>query len=268
MIQQLSGVAISKDLATASKADPEPISKTLLGIAATVAGFFGAAHLKAVAKEGQALNVATPTFISEVQQVMDALNQGAISEQQAIIYLQQSQSDFEAGVKGVIKDNGKCFHGCNVSGSTYTWQDQHGADLNNANPVAGTKVANKATVGFKTHCCNSGSVCNGPCCIRCGLVVPTVENLTMIIQAGGGSYTIPPSSANAANKATPPIPLSYMRPSIATTIDRSILGALGLGGSSSGSTPGSGSILGGSSSNSLLIFGALGVLVLLLLVRK
>lgn len=206
------GAVVSKDLQAFSKADPEPISSTIAGIAATVAAFFGAHHAAAIAKEGQTLNAATPTFLQAVQEVMSALSQGAISESDAISYLHQSQADFETAVKPIIKDNGKCIPGCEVNGSSYL-----------------------TSTGTKTHCCSTGSSCNGPCCIRCGLVIPTVENLTAIIQAGGGSFTIPNTDSHGANKATPAIPIAYTRASVLTTVDREIAGVFGSFGSLSSS---------------------------------
>lgn len=227
---------IASGLGFGAKVDPEPISKALLAVGAVVAGLFGAAHTKAVLKEGQTLNSATPTFLGEVQATMSALSQGAITEDQAISYLQQAQVDFETAVKPIIKDNGKCIPGCYIE---------------NGNQYIGPNGG--------THCCSTGSSCNGPCCIRCGLVIPTVDNLISIIQAGGGGWTIPATVANAANKATPAVAITYTRASTLTQIDRSVLGALGLGSST-----------GTSGSNSTFLFVALGLGAFLLfaLLRK
>ena len=64
-------------------------------------------------------------------------------------------------------------------------------------------------VSTQPECCNTSGTCNAACCIGCYLVEPTVSALTSIIQAGGGSFTIPSSQNNGSIAGTPAIPLSY-----------------------------------------------------------
>lgn len=191
---------ITGGLTAAANHDPEPISRGILTLGAEIAGVFTQAHQAAMKREGATLNAATPTFIKELQYTFDALNQGAISEGQALDYLRQAQADYELTTQGVRHDNGQCVPGCAYDGRSY------GA----------------------THCCSTGSSCNAACCIRCGLVVPAVENLSAIVKAGGGRYTIAPFPTNGYIQGTPAVSFSYLRMGAGSMLLHDLFSRLGL----------------------------------------
>lgn len=173
----------------------------LAAVASSLISIFGAAHSAAVAKEASTINAALPTFVADVKAVMVAANEGAISESQALNYLGQAQSNYETTVSGIIKDNGECIEGCYLTnGSNY----------------------------MGTHCCNSGSSCNAACCLRCGIVVPTVENLSAIINNGSGSWTIPGSSNNGSIQGTAPLAIAYSKPNPINFIEGAITGKVSI----------------------------------------
>lgn len=191
---------ITGGLAAAAAHDPEPISKGVLTIATKISSFFTQHHQDAMKREGITLNNATPSFLQGVQYVFDGLNQGAISQSQAVEYLKQLQADYESTTSSVRRDNGQCIPGCSYDGHSYG----------------------------STHCCNSGSQCNAACCIRCGLVVPAVKNLTALIAAGGGRYTVAPFPTNGYIKGTPAVTFTYMPPNSGSVAVQGLFARLGL----------------------------------------
>lgn len=210
----------TQTLAKASQLDPEPISKSILGIAAQVVGLFSAAHQAALAREASTLNNATPTFIQEVQAAMSALSDGAISQSQAIAYLQQAQSDYYATVGGIIKKGGPCVAKCVI-----------GAQSNIGKP--------EGWISTEPICCNNSGTCNAACCIGCYLIEPTVAALTEIIKEGTGTYTIPSSQSNGAIKGTPLVTITYSGSSVLNSIGSltgTIEGVLGIGSTSTKGT--------------------------------
>lgn len=205
---------ITTGLSSAAKATAQvPIAGQILGIAASISGLFTADHAAAVAKEAQTINQAMPTFLNEVEQTMAALNEGAITEQEAISDLQEAQSIYETTVAGIIQDDGTCFAGCILtSGNVYTWPNQSALSQFNGSSAAGGQLALKkglATINETTHCCNSGATCNAACCLRCGIVLPTVNGLTRIINSGGGTFVVPASADNGAIQGTPSVTITY-----------------------------------------------------------
>jgi hypothetical protein len=142
-------------------------------------------HNAALQKEAASLNSGTPQFNVTIQQIMSALNAGQISPTAAIAALQQAQTAYYSTVSGIIKKSGTC-----------------------------TTAANGLDAGSVDHynCATTKDPCNAACCIGCGVVEPTVRNLTAIIQAGGGTYMVPATPANKDNPgigATPSFALSY-----------------------------------------------------------
>lgn len=142
-----------------------------------IVSLFTASHAQAVAQEGQTMNQATPNFLNTVQQIMSALNAGQISPTAAISALQSAQSAYYSAVASIIHKGGACTPA------------PHGLAL--------------------TGCCNSSSTCNAACCVGCCVIEPAVLNITEIIQAGGGSWTIPSTQNNGAIAGTPSVTVSY-----------------------------------------------------------
>lgn len=150
-----------------------------------IGGLLASHHTAALQKEAASLNSGTPQFIVTIQQIMSSLNAGQISPTAAIAALQQAQTAYYSSVSGIIKKSGTC-----------------------------TVAANGLDAGSVDHynCAITKDPCNAACCIGCGVVEPTVRNLTAIIQAGGGTYMVPATPANKDNPgigATPSFALSY-----------------------------------------------------------
>lgn len=177
------------------------VGQTLASIASSVTSLFSQAHAAAVAKEASTINAALPTFVADVVAVMNAANEGAITQAAAQNYLSQAQGNYETTVSGIIKDNGECIPGCY---------------LTNGSNYAGT------------HCCNSGSSCNAACCLRCGVVVPTVLQLKAILSSGKGSWTIPGSANNGSIKGTAPTLINFSQPTPINFIEGAITGKVSI----------------------------------------
>lgn len=145
-------------------------------------GLFGKHHQEAVIKEGQTLNVNSPNFLVAVQDAINALNAGQISESAAISALNQAQDSYYSSVSGIIKKGGPCTYPCGPG----DYHDKYG-------------------------CCNKSGKCNAACCIGCNIIEPAVKEITKIIQAGGGSYTVPATPDHGAIAGTPSFTVSYTR---------------------------------------------------------
>jgi len=170
------------------------------GILSSIAGLFGAAHTAALAKEASYLNAAVPNFVQQCQQVFQALNAGAISESDAIGYLQQAQQIYYTAVSGIIRKNHACDSTCGYQGGV------------------------NANAGSAVHCCDTeASTCNAACCLGCILVEPTVIHLTAIIAQHGGTYVIPSTPQNGQIGNTPAVQITYA-PSVIAQVTTATLG--------------------------------------------
>jgi hypothetical protein len=200
-----------------------PVAGPALAAAAKVlTSIFAASHAAAVAKEASTINSALPTFVDDVVAVMTDANSGAITAAEAVSYLTQAQTNYETTVADIIQDDGTCFLGCALnSGSDYTWSAAGAAEFNGSSQPGGQVALGKgtATAGETTHCCNSGATCNAACCLRCGIVVPTVLNLTAILNAGAGTWEIPASAANGSIQGTSAVTIEYSAPTVLTGIE-------------------------------------------------
>lgn len=183
------------------------IGGAILAIGAKIASVFGADHAKAIAKEANTLNASTPSFLNACIGVMNQLSAGEIDSSAAILGLQAAQSSYYSSVAGIIKKGGTCTSSVN------------GLD-------AGTKD--------KYNCAISRDPCNAACCLGCDNIEPVVRHLTAIINAGGGTYTIPATTANGKIAATPAYTVTYTAPSALTMIDRKLLAALHLSDTATG----------------------------------
>lgn len=173
---------------TAKATSSIPIVGQITGIAAQIAGIFTADHTAAVAKEATTLNTAIPTFTNAVEQTMAALNEGAISESEAISYLNQAQSNYYTTVSAIIKKGGSCDSQCVIGG---------GAPRTDG----GTNTS--------PNCCNTSGTCNASCCIGCSIVEPTIAGLIKAIQSGGGTVVIASTQDNGAIQGTPRVVITY-----------------------------------------------------------
>ena len=144
-----------------------------------IGGLFTKHHAEAVAKEGQTLNLNTPNFLNAVVDTMNALNGGQISESDAMSRLDAAQSTYYSSVSGIIKKSGQC------------------------KPDA-------ADHGDRLHT-DGMSTCNAACSIGCRIIEPAIYNIKKLIQAGGGSYTVPETPNNGAIAGTPSFTVSYSR---------------------------------------------------------
>ena len=181
---------VSTGLSATAKATASiPVVGQIAGIAAQIAGLFTASHAAAVAQEAQTINTALPTFLDDVEQTMADLNEGGISEQQAISYLQEAQTNYYLTVAGIIKKGGPC----KTPNLTSTVGNDQCPIYNNS---------------LWRDCASAGS-CNASCAVGCGMVEPTVIYLTKIINSGGGTFTVPSSPDNGAIQGTPSITITY-----------------------------------------------------------
>ncbi len=193
---------ITSGIGTALKHDPDPtgISQSVLGVADQISGLFTQAHQAALAKEANTLNNATPTFITQVEQVVTALNQGGITETEAISYLQQAQSIYYETVSTIIR--GRWVY----AGSQFpepTWSDSY---QNRSGPF-GSKNPNPDS--------HAPDPCNAACVVGHYFIERTVVGLTRIIKAGGGTITIEASPQNGQIRGTPSVTITYVRYSTA-----------------------------------------------------
>jgi hypothetical protein len=193
---------------TAKATSAIPVVGQLAGLAASIAGIFTAGHAAAVAKEASTLNTATPTWLNDIEQTMIALNQGAITPSQAIAYIQQAQSDYYTTVAGIIRKGGPCATQCTIGAQSAAGKPQ-------------------GWISTSPVCCNTSGTCNASCCIGCYMVEPTTAALVRIINAGGGSWTVPSSQNNGAIAGTPLVKLTYTAP-VAVAPVTGLLQTLGL----------------------------------------
>lgn len=186
----------------ASQVAESTANTALPGVGSAIAeieSIFSADHAAAVAKEAKTLNNATPTFLSEVSKVMSAAQSGQLTPAQAIQYLQQAQSIYYTTVSGIIKKGGPCVASCVIGGESNSGQP---AGWVSTSPI----------------CCNNSGTCNASCCIGCYIVEPTVAQLTAILNAGEGTFTIPSSQQNGQITATPVITITYRASAVNTVL--------------------------------------------------
>lgn len=84
-------------------ADPEPISKAVIGIAAKIIGIFGANHAAAVQAERKGLCTAMLQYNQFADAMERAISQGAISVPDAIGQLQQVCSSLRSSLSNIVK---------------------------------------------------------------------------------------------------------------------------------------------------------------------
>jgi hypothetical protein len=249
------GVQTEENLAVTAISAIPVVGQILGPILGTVLGFIGASHAAAVAKEGAVLNSATPNFLSTVIQTMTALNNGQISESQAIANLSKAQATYESAVSGIIKEDGGC--------RPPNFSNPVKAVAGNGTSISGELGTNGQCTVYDTALwknCAQGSHCNASCAIDCGMVKSTVLALTAIIQTGVGSYTIPATPNNGAIAGTNEITLSYQRPNILEVIDRDVLKDFHLSSSVTGGSNVVGNV------ELAAIFGVAGIVFLFIIV--
>jgi hypothetical protein len=180
------------DAAKATAAVPV-VGQVIAGLA-SIAGLFTSSHAAAVKQESQVLSGAAPQFVSTVEQIMAAVNQGMMTPAQATAALDKAQTDYYSAVSSIIKKSGSCKPPtyaqtntdptkCFIYGGTQFWKD-----------------------------CATGSDCNAACGVACSLVEPTVASLKRIIQQGSGTYVIPafsPAASSLVGAATPQVTIVY-----------------------------------------------------------
>jgi hypothetical protein len=189
--ETLTDTSVQGGITAAAKATASvPIVGQLTGAAAAIAGIFTASHTAAVAKEAETINSALPTFLSDVEDTMAGLNEGALTPAQAIAYLQEAQTNYYTTVSGIIKKGGPC-------------------KTPNLGSTAGNDQCPIYNNSLWKDCASAGD-CNASCAVGCGMVEPTVIYLTKIINAGGGTYTVPSSPDNGAIQGTPSITITYV----------------------------------------------------------
>lgn len=206
------------------------VGPILSQVANAVLGAFSSAHATAVKKEATVLNQALPTFILTCETIIEEMEKGRITEADALAALANAQTAYESAVSSIISDNGTCFAGCLLTGgSTYTWPNQAAINaFNGSNGPGGQLTLKKglATIMETTHCCNSGTTCNAACCLRCGVVIPTVNALASMIANGSGTWVIPATATNGAIQGTSAVQITYKAPNVLTVIEGKILEAL------------------------------------------
>jgi hypothetical protein len=147
-----------------------------------IANLFTGAHAAAMQKEGQTLNQSTPGFLGGIQAIFQQLNAGQMSPAQAIAALQGIQAAYYSSVSNIIKKGGTC-----------------------------TVAANGLDTGSidSRGCPVTSDPCNAACCLGCSIIEPAIRNLTAIVNAGGGNYTVPATPTNGAIAGTPSFNVSY-----------------------------------------------------------
>lgn len=173
-----------------------PIGAAIGAAIGLVASLITGHHAAAEATEAQTLGSATPGFIATVQLIFQNLNSGAMTPTAAISALQSAQTNYYSSVSSIIKKGGACATTCMVNGVNALVFPQ--------NPAA-------MGAGLKTspNCCNASSTCNAACCIGCTIIEPSVNGLIAMIRAGGGTWTIAPTTANGEIAGTPAVTLTY-----------------------------------------------------------
>lgn len=172
-------------LQTAASHDPDPtqISQGILAVASKIVSIFSQAHSKALAREASTINAALPTYLSEMSSVIDGLNQGALSKEQALAYVQQAESDYYTTVAGINNNQSK---DCTVSAD--------GISAGTAN---------------KYHCSTTAGKCNAACCLGCNIVEPTTRGMILAINNNGGRVVVQSTPNNGAIQGTRSIVFEY-----------------------------------------------------------
>ena len=225
------GIGSSIALASSVGAAAGPIGAAVGAAIGVVMGLITGHHTAAVQKEAVTLNGSQPQFLQTVQSIMASLNAGQISAAAAISALQSAQSAYYSSVASIIKKGGPCRPPSTTS------------------DPKGTQFCNYVTEDWAD--CATAGPCNASCAIGCGLVEPTVQGLTAIIQAGGGTFQIPASQPNGSIQGTPPITVTYN-------------GAAGSGGIT-GALASAGTIAG---IPTWMVYAGGGILLLVLLMRR
>lgn len=192
----LAGGAAQNVASILKKAEAVPIIGIVASIGSQIASAFTQAHVAAMKKEAGTINAALPNFIKQVQQVMDALEQNALTEADAIAYLQQAQDDYYTTVSGII-------HGqWQYQGSEFpepTWADSY---KSRSGPFGSSS---------KNPDSHAPDPCNAACVLGHYMVERTVVGLTKIIKAGGGTMVIESFPNNGMIQGTPAVQISYQR---------------------------------------------------------
>ena len=222
------------------------VGPILASIANTVLGIFGSSHAAAVANEAKVINQCLPAWLGTIQNIMMQLSAGAITEADAITAIQGAQSTYYSCVSGIIKKGAQCSGGCLIGGQPA-----------NAFPQSPSSIG----LGLKTspNCCNS-STCNAACCIGCSVIEPTTAGLTRIIQAGAGTWVVNPTTQNGLIGSTPALTITYKKPGILETFDRTVLKDFGLSSSITGGSTAFGNI------ELAAILGVVGIVILFIIV--
>jgi len=105
---------IGSTIGSVAKADPEPISRTILGFVAQVAGFLGAAHAQAVANEQQVICSVAQSYAQFADMVESGLQSGGLDLQDAITAMSNLHSQLVASVSSIAKPTNKANAGTGV----------------------------------------------------------------------------------------------------------------------------------------------------------
>lgn len=163
---------------------------------APIVSIFTASHAAAVQKEASTLNATTPSFTTNVALIFQQLNAGQITPTAAISALQSAQSQYYSQVASIIKKGGPCSSSCLIGGAPANTYPQPSQSIGSG-------------LSTSPNCCNSSGTCNAACCIGCSVIEPAVAGLIAIIQAGGGTYTVNPTTQNGSIAATPALTVTY-----------------------------------------------------------
>ena len=185
------------------------VGPILSQLASSIENIFGSAHAAAVQNEAAELNTANPTFMTNVQAIVAALNADQLSPSDALTLLQQQETQWYSAVSSIEKGR------WTYVGSQYPEPTYADSYANRSGPY-GSSSANPDS--------HAPSTCNASCVLGHYFVERTIVGLTKVINAGGGSVTVETFPANGAIKGTPAFVLTYKVPSVLQKIEQTIFG--------------------------------------------
>lgn len=188
---------INSMLSQIASNDPDPISKTALGIVSSLVSLFGAAHANAVKVEAQTLSAAIPQWRSLIIATINAYNAGSISSSDAIGYIEQAKAVYYAQVKSI----------------------QHGTVTPPGRVVGyGTATGSKAPI----------DPCNGACFLAYYYVEPEASIIEQAFNSGQTvSFTLGQIWVNnTGGGGAPAVPVTISAPPLSGLLPASIEDAL------------------------------------------
>lgn len=202
---------IGKSLSTSLGLGAGAATAITLGLALPITLGLGllAAHDKRVKQakdENEALNLAMVSFDSDIQQVFEMANKGALTANDAQNAIAAMNDAFWNYIKPYQMGSQPCPAGMDdvQNGCWYMY-----------------RIGNKKG-------CDGSKTCTAGCCVGCNVVQPSLTRALKVFQDGGGSVHVCEIVGNKYGATPRPgYDLTYVAPPIANTVEEAINNLLG-----------------------------------------